>query len=173
MSGRPGLNLDTPSTFVEPPKPKAQESRLHRRLAYYMAHAIENQRAILGSDLWDENAIILLLYLLEKDSESEADATEFDTVYPDTYKAGEATFEEQYKYYATIDRNVLYELSRFLSDKLFSDNNAYRYFHSAPQGWTDFRFVSEAGKYKLKADWPHIWESFGFDKDQPKVVEST
>lgn len=168
MENTLGLNSEIPIVFRSPPKQEQKQPRLNRRLAFYMAHAIKNQRTVLDNDLWDDNAVILLLYFLAKDSEEEAYSTELDTIYPDTYKFGEADFEEQYGHYAQIDRNVIFTLERFISKHYFYNNSVYKYFHSARGGWTDFRFVSEAGKHKLKEDWPYIWESFELDEGKPK-----
>jgi hypothetical protein len=166
--GSLGLNVETPGAFVTPPKQEAAEPRLNRKLAFYMAHAMRNQQTILEKQLWNDIVVTCLLYLLARDSEEEADATEFDSVFPATYKAGKATFEEQYKYYAGLDNSVLSELDRLISDEYFYDNNAYRYFHTPTGRATDFRFVSETGKHKLKHDWPHIWKSFELDIDRPR-----
>lgn len=167
IEGQPGLDLDTPSAFEAP---SVQKPRLNRRLAYYMAHAIKNKRTIIDKNLSDDRVIIILLYFLAKDSEAEADATEMDTVHYDTYKAGQATFEEQYSYYAGIDFNVSWELYRFISNSFFWEKPTYyyKYFHQSSSQISDFRFVDEAGERKLKNEWPQIWDGFGLDADEPK-----
>lgn len=161
---RPGLNVEVPSAFKPTPKPlKPQEPRLPRVMAYYLAHAIANQQTILEKDLSNEDAVILLLYMRAKDSEEEADATQFEKLYPDTYKAGKASFEEQYKeHYSKIDRGVVYLIHRFMSDTYFFNDDLplYKCFHQTSDGVVDFRFANDAGRAKLKKDWPQIWEQF-------------
>src|SRR5215210_1711288 len=88
---------------------------------------ITNKRTIIDENLSDERTVVLPLYLLAKDSEEKADATEMDTVYPDTYRAGEANFVEQYKYYSGVDSSVSWELDEFISKRLFWDESTLNY----------------------------------------------
>jgi class 3 adenylate cyclase len=160
LEDRQGLNVQAPSSLKPPPKPDRPEPRLNRRLAYYMAHAIQHKQIILENNLSDDNAVAALLHFLAQDSEEQADATVLDTVDPNTYKAGEASFVEQYNYYAAIDRNVMYLLYEFIADKYFYNQQNYKYFHQTTLGVTDYRFVNDTGMRKLKNEWPNIWEQF-------------
>jgi hypothetical protein len=169
IEGAVGLNTETPTALKPTKAPDKQEPRLERWMAYYMAHAIRNKRTILDKNLSNERAIVILLHFLAKDSEEEADATELDTLYPETYKAGEATFEEQYEYYTQVDTQVSWELYNLIIDKHVWAASASRYFHRSFDGMIDYRFISEAGERKLRQDWPHIWESFELSSDHRKV----
>jgi hypothetical protein len=99
------------------------------------------------------------------DSEKQAHATELEAVYPQTYKAGSATFWEQYEYYSQLDHNLIWDLARFVQ----WSNNEYlsRYdncFSRSGLGLTDYRAISEYGKHKLKEEWPQVWDEFGLDQ---------
>jgi class 3 adenylate cyclase len=97
----PGLNLDEPQAFVIQ---KKKQPKLTEYVAYYLAHAVANHRVLLENKdtIYSDEAVVTLLHFLAKDSEKQSSTTELETFYPETYKAGSATFWEQYEYYSKL-----------------------------------------------------------------------
>lgn len=166
--GVPELNLDVPRTFKQPRKEGPKEPELTEHVAYYLAHAIKNAPTLLermGDSFARENAGITLLYFLATDSEARRHAAEFETASLQTYKADSATFEEQLKYYAGLDENLVWHFSRHIrwSYKDYLDRYG-KCFREDSFGMTVYRAISEYGKRKLKEEWPQIWDEFGLDE---------
>ncbi len=159
-----GLNLDEPQAFITQ---KKKQPKLTEHVAYYLAHAIANHGILIENkdSIYNDYAVVTLLYFLAKDSEKQSQATELETVYPDTYKAGSATFLEQYEYYRQLDNDLVWDFARFVqwsnSEYLSRYNNC---FGTDRIGLIDYRAVSESGKRKLNEEWPQIWDEFGLDQ---------
>lgn len=155
-----GLSLDEPRAFVTQ---KKKQPKLTEHIAYYLAHAMSNHHILVENkdNMYDENAVIALLNFLAKDSGRRSHATELETVYPETYKAGSATFWEQYEYYAQLDNHLVWDFARFVrwgnKEYLSKYDNCFR---QDEIGLTDHRAVSEYGKRRLKEEWPRIWDEF-------------
>lgn len=160
MQDAPGLNLDEPQAFIVQ---KRREPKLTEHVAYYLAHALANRHVLIKKKdkIYHDEAVIILLYFLAKDSVERLHATELDQTYPETYKAGSATFWEQYEYYSQLDRHLIWNFAhcvRFGSkESLIKYSNC---FSNNRYGLSDFRAISEYGKRKLKEEWPRIWDEF-------------
>jgi len=58
-----------------------------------------------------------------------------------------------------LDLGLLAQFYEFIGELLFT---YYDYFE--PRG--AYRFVNEAGKEKLKKEWPKVWEEFDLDNSE-------
>ncbi len=158
-----GLNREIPRTFQQI---KKKEPRLTKEVAYYLAHALRNRAVMVENrdSVSDEDAVIILLRSLAEDSERESNAADVDTVSQFTYKAGAATFLEQYEYYRKLDTSVATDFAHFI--KFGNKQNLIAYsncFAKDSFGMSNLRAVSQDGKRRLKQDWPEIWKQFDFD----------
>jgi class 3 adenylate cyclase len=162
----PGLDFAEPSQLRPP---KEEEPRLTRLAAYYFAHAIKNReslRALNTRSHVSDPATVLLAQLAE-DSVGFSEATEIDPYQPHTWKAGEASFDDQLKHYESIDFWVSAQLSSYIAEKHLT---AYsKYFDSG--GWPYFQehFINAENREKLKLEWPIIWNEFGLDDTEQSV----
>jgi hypothetical protein len=156
---RPGLDTTVPSQLRPP---KKQEPRLTKFAAYYFAHAIKNReslKALTARPLFSESAVILLAQLAQ-DSVGFSEATEINPYSPRTWKAGEASFEDQLKYYQSIDFWVRVRLEKFIINEHLIDYS--KYFGSARWSFCT-HFINAEGRERLKLEWPTIWNEFAFD----------
>lgn len=164
VDGAPGLSLDEPQAFVTQ---KKAQPKLTEHVAHYLAHALKNHPTLIEhrDSIFNEDAVITLLNTLADDSERESNTTELERVYPNVYKAGEASFFEQYKYYNEQDNHVVWQFARAIrwgyGDHLSRFVNC---FINDSLGLTDYRVVSDHGRNKLREDWPEIWDTFGLDQ---------
>lgn len=156
--GHSGLNTDVPTMFQIPEK---SNPKLSKTAAYFVAHAMKNRSFILEhlAGNRSEYGTTILLWFLAQDSERSSEATEIETPVLMTYKAREASFEEQLKYYDSIH---IFAASSF-ADLIY---NTYL---SKYQGCFEqtfnrkCQFVSSAGAEQLKCEWPSIWAEFNFE----------
>jgi hypothetical protein len=159
IADAPGLNTDTPSQF----KLKAKiEPKLSKLIAYYLGHALQNRDFLYGSKEAPcfDYAAPILLYLKALDSVEKSGSSEYDSLFPVTYKEGEANFEEQYAHYCSIAKEDFYfcaKMTNLLTSYILWDYNDC--FESANYG-TVYTAVSERGRSKLKNQWPDIWKQF-------------
>ncbi len=164
--GETGLNLDEPQALREPEPVKMKEPKLSKHAVYFLAHAIRNHSVLVENKgrIYRDEAYVILLQFLAHDTVRESERTEVEHTYPRAYKAGSATFWEQYEYYASLDDDVTRELSSFIE----YGNKEYLHrfrncFIRDNIGLADFRAASDYGKRKLKEDWPAIWDELDLD----------
>jgi class 3 adenylate cyclase len=159
----PGLNTHTPKALEGERRP---EMKLTAQMAYYMAYAIKNRHFI--SKVYKEDSthsyiLPLLLYTLSLDavesqlaSESEARAEILTT-----WKFREATFEEQFEHYKsidTIDFSLMMLFADLIKDKIRTQCD-YGAMFLIGAGLP--LFVSDKGKEKLKQEFAGVWNSWG------------
>jgi len=153
--GHTGLNIEIPSNFVQP-KPIAKS--LPKIVAYYLAHALANQKFFIENVSDGSNYPgIVLLYFLALDSESASNAPHYEKPQLKTMGAGKLRIEEQFTYYNDIDFWVTCRFSHEIKEKYlkeFSDCFEGEIFDKR------YCIVSEKGKLKLQKDWPEIWKEF-------------
>ena len=156
-----GLNKDIPKK-LEPPK--KVEHKLSKIIAYYFAHAIQNESLFRQTtDEYSVLSIVILLWLLAYDSKNLEEAAETVTMpVVLTYKAGEANRLEQLKYYCRIRDNSETGRIWVALRTLIVEGYMRKYM----EWFIDehyFRFISTNGKEKLKAEYPEIWDNFDLD----------
>lgn len=152
-----GLNIDTPHALS-----KSEPVKLTREMGYYFAHAIKNRAFISRTRkefTSNEFALQILLHLLARDSSAREDSSDFRDPQLLTWKAGEASFEEQYRFYQTIDHQLLiafwYQIKERIESARYDD-----FFESAGLAYL---FINSKGTRKLKEQFPDIWEEFDLD----------
>lgn len=153
-----GLNIAPPSAFaaraVERPK-------LTEFAAYYLAHAIDHREFLAsrkGDPTRDYSAAVLLAFLAE-DSIEASGTLPHDEPTTKTWRAGAASFEEQYEHYEEIEFWPLAELAHGLAELRLSQYSEC-FEHDLV---TNYAFVSAAGLEKLRRDWPGIAVEFGME----------
>lgn len=153
--GHIGLNINTPETFLQ-----VEEPKLTKLLAYYFAHAIKNRSFFITQLLSiDAYPSIVLLWFLARDSVIRSEATDINKPLYGTYKHGEATLEEQFKYYYSLDPNIVCSLAALILSK---DLSQYKLYFDGV-GIIEYRFIKLEGVRKLKKEWPEIWAEFELD----------
>ncbi len=149
-----GLNSETPSEFVKEEEP---ERELTEVVAYYFAHAIQHKQNILKLDNTRAPAVMILLWMLANDSVSAHGASDIRPFRPETYKYGEATFDEQVEHYGTSDFRTQLQFSQVLTGAYFAE-------YIDCMDWFGIMFclvfINEKGVEKLRAEWPNIWKEF-------------
>jgi hypothetical protein len=103
--------------------------------------------------------LTILLHFLAQDAVDAAEATAFDPVMPRVTEHTCTTFDEQFRYYDSVDFDVKAQLSDCLSSRL---RKRARYF-DVPQYSSDSLLVNDAREQKLKQEHPAIWQAFGLD----------
>jgi hypothetical protein len=84
--------------------------------------------------------------------------------YTRTFRAGEATFWEQYEYFSGLDTYVISDLSEFIKFGNREHLSTYREcFEKDSFSLPDYRAANDHGKRRLKEDWPAIWKAFDLD----------
>lgn len=159
-----GLDTNPPSAFVVR---QTARPRFTKFAAYYVAHAATNREFLLSrknDSVRDYVAVVLFCFLAE-DSVARCEATVHESASTRTWRAGFASFEEQYDHYHEMDFWVLVELADLLRDKHVK---AYAdYFEQAGRFLvTNFAFVKRTGLAKLKEEWPAIAEEFGLSESK-------
>lgn len=134
-----------------------------RATAYYLAYAISKRDLIsklYKQQLERAHCIQILLYLLSKDEvESErAAASDSGLEVLTTWGFRTATFEDQFKHYSSLEISLSLFISQLVGSKVMSDPANDDLFKISG-GW--LLFVSDAGKAKLKQQFPDIWNSWG------------
>jgi len=150
-----GLNNKTP-TFAQQKIQK--EKALTEIMAFYIAHAIKNKQKILQklSVTYFSGVVTIFLWLSAMDSVEKTKSNELNPFEPELFKYGEATIDEQLKYYEDIDFHVMYHLDELIYFKyLYAYRNC---FENADYGFT-YHFINEYGINKLKSEFPEIWET--------------
>ena len=152
-----GLNLCVPSMFALKTRPAAKLDMLS---AYYLGHAIANREFLQTrkSDPCRDYVATVLLSLLAEDSEDAATTPQHEEPTPHTWKAGTATFGEQYQYYYGIDFWVTARLSDRIQQSLLSPFGEC--FDDSGMD-TSTWLVTGSGVRKLAAEWPEIAAEFG------------
>jgi len=150
-----GLNIDTPIEFLSN---DIEDAPLNLFSAYYFAHAIKNKDFFLSLNrlTQDYHVAVVLLYFLAIDSMGTALSTDMNPYMAKIYGKNRKTIEEQFDYYSSINYWVCSELSDFIEDKL---KRHQKHFDKASK----FIFVNQGGKSKLKKEFIHVYEEFGFE----------
>jgi hypothetical protein len=155
----PGLNTCPPRQFVPQP---AADLLFSPVVAYYVAHAVRNHDLFVTSfdrplgHYW----AIILLWSLANDSLGHAQASPVNPYRPHTWGAGKVSVNEQLEYYQQQDFWVCYNLCDFILEKHLNQHE--HCFSNEPGKW-QFVLVNQAGKDKLKQEWPGIWRDFEFE----------
>ncbi len=149
---KPGLNTEVPYVF------RKEVPKLTKIAAYYFAHAIKNREFFEGLNSRERDYTPeVLLWFLAKDSVAASEAAASDRLIFKTYRAGETSLEEQFKYYQSIDRWVQSELYDHISREL----SRYRRFIES--NILGLCFIAHEGKEKLRNEWPGIWKEFNLE----------
>ena len=153
----PGLNVSVPSVFVTK---KREPEKLSRYVAYYLAHAIANReflRSRKGDASRDYAAAILISFLAE-DSERAADTAAHEEVSTHTWRAGLATFEEQYQHYYDLEFWIMTRFAELLREKDLALHDEY----FEGEDWVRSTWlIKSSGVQKLISEWPQIASEFG------------
>lgn len=156
-----GLNVAVPSLFVAK---KRELAKLTQFVAYYIAHAIANREFLLsrkGDPTRAYTATILLAFCAE-DSEAAANTPAYQEARTVTWRAGVASFEEQYKHYDSLEFWPLVKLAWFLAqDHLEAYSELFE--GSGPQ--TTYWLLKPTGVQKLLTEWPQIAAEFGITSE--------
>ena len=157
MSKEPGLNVSIPSVFVVK---KREPEKLTKRAAYYFGHAIANRdflRTRKSDPTRDYTAAILLSFLAE-DSVNASETPSHEAATPHTWRAGEATFIEQYRHYDGLEFWVLAQFSELLE----AGELASHVEHFEGANWEKSTWlVKTSGIQKLISEWPQVASEFG------------
>ena len=151
-----GLNVAVPSAFASAGYERPKLSSL---AAYYMCHAVSNRdflEAQKGDPVRDYVGVILLGFLAA-DSVEAASTPSHEEPMTRTWKAGSASFEEQYRHYSKLEFWPLAEFSDLFAEKHLSQYRSCFDGDVVP----NYAFVSTAGIEKLYADQPGIAAQFG------------
>jgi class 3 adenylate cyclase len=157
--GREGLNSDEPLALRSE---EMHEPALTRLTAYYLAHALRNEKILENpserpsGEFWAIN----LLWSLARDSQGSADATVAEPYRPRTWGAGRLAIREQLAYYAKQDVWINLQLSQYIIS-----HELKRYvqcFRSDRGGWK-YVLVSPNGRSKIRTEWPDIWRDLELD----------
>lgn len=153
----PGLNVNVPTAFVIA---KREPEKLTKLAAYYLAHAIVNSEFLRSrkTDPIREYAAAILLAFLAEDSVDTADTPAHEETTRRTWRAGVASFEEQYYHYRELDFWVLARFSEMIQQKHLG---AYTQ-HFSGDNWEKSKWlVEKSGVRKLLLEWPQIANEFG------------
>jgi class 3 adenylate cyclase len=150
------LNTEPPTIFQEKSLAKP---RFTSFAAYYVAHAIKNEdflKSITG-DLGRQWAAPVLLFYLATDSIRKSETSPYDTPYLRTWKAGIASFSDQYGHYRSIDTSILVDLEALMANRYLDQYQEYF------EDYSDVGpvFVTPAGRRKLTLEWSSIAQEFG------------
>ena len=143
------LNTDTPSIFASKTETIPKLTKL---AGYYFAHSIKNAEFIIENrDLGQsEYAISVLLWYLAVDSLGESEATKirpYDMQMPETETN---TLSEQLKVFMEFPFSQCFDLCEYAHSNIGRKNDIYF------EDKGEMNIVNEAGKEKLKTDWPGI-----------------
>lgn len=152
----PGLNVNVPTAFVVA---KREPEKLTKLAAYYFAHAIMNSeflRSRKTDPMRDYTAAILLSFLAE-DSANATDTPAHEEAPRHTWRAGAASFEEQYHHYRELEFWVLAKFADMIQEKHLE---AYAQ-HFSGDNWEKSKWLIEkSGVRKLVLEWPQIANEF-------------
>jgi hypothetical protein len=160
-----GLNIGMPSAFA---RPGLERPKLTTFAAHYMCHAIKNREFLesrKGDPTRDYVAVILCGFLAT-DSLEAATTPSHEEPMTRTWRAGTASFEEQYHHYEEME---FWPLAKFGS--LFEEKYLAKYgscFES--DVLPNFAFVNAAGIERLQADHADVIREFGIP---PRMLESS
>jgi class 3 adenylate cyclase len=154
-----GLNTELPEHFQSP---KQEELRLTEFASYYFAHAIKNEKFLLskGDSINVEYGGVALLYFYTKDSMEFSKHNAIDVFKPEIKNFGD-TIEEQYKYFKSINAELMFVTKSLIFDKHLSQFKEY--FEYNKFKLRSEIFINLAGKEKLKTECPDIWTEFQLD----------
>lgn len=153
----PGLNVNVPATFKA--KEVAAPPTLTKLAAYYIAHAEQNRQFLVsekGNIPRDVIAIVLLSFLAT-DSEEKSDTPVHVASHAVTWKAGSATFAEQYQHYKEVEFLPLLWLAHLFAEKHFTEFSLCFESDGYLPRWA---FIADEGIRRLRAEWPEIADEF-------------
>ena len=160
--GTPGLNITTPSRFVQIVQSNQKvEPKLSEYQAYYFMYAIKNQEylyAIKDDDMLSTSSVILLHFLADDAVQKEASGN-FGTPRFRTWGYGKKSFEEQCAHYKEGDIYSLLELESLIWKTNFS--NVSLCFEKEDNYFRSKVFINEKGKTKLLNEYPSIYKDLG------------
>lgn len=147
--GHTGLSTALPSVFrpVVPP--------LRRLEAYLFAHALKHEAFFAAKPMRGQmrSAANVLVYFLARDSEGLATETPAHPYNLAAYRAGHASFEEQFAHYMSLDFHVCFTLSEALVERFSTYSDCFR-----EPGF--LAFVSAKGRTRLQSAFPEICKEF-------------
>ena len=153
----PGLSVSAPSAFVIK---KDEAKKLTRYEAYYLAHAVVNKDFLSSrkADSTRDYTACILLSLLAEDSENAADTPAHEEPTPHTWRAGAATFQEQYRHYDGLDFWVRAKFSELLvASRLPSVAEHFE----GPAWERSTWLIKPSGVQKLVSEWAQIANELG------------
>jgi class 3 adenylate cyclase len=147
---------------VEPPSKRASRLELTQEMAFYLAHAIRNKGFIVPTrkERFNEVPLQILLHLLARDECARKNASELRSIQLLTWKSGEATFEEQFRFYEKVDLNLMVGFWEQLTEGIETAGYG-QLFEIAGMSHL---FVNSLGRQALKEQYPEIWGEFNLDK---------
>ncbi|NOT06489.1 MAG: toll/interleukin-1 receptor domain-containing protein [Anaerolineales bacterium] len=117
--------------------------------AYYLGHAIKNRSFFLKKNHWTRWATsIILLYFLSIDAIGKRESTDVKPYEPVIIGGHKLSLNKNYEEYEKIDLHIRMTLTRFIREKLQRISKCFE---------SDFIFVNQYGKEKLKNDHPEIY----------------
>jgi hypothetical protein len=158
-----GLNVALPSIFA----PRRREAaKLNAFVAYYLAHACKNREFLIGrkSDAMRDYTGTILLSLLAEDSATAAGTPPHEEPTAVTWRAGIATFEEQYDHYHEMEFWPGARLAGYIEQTHLAP---FSELFEAAQFGSYFWLVSERGIASLVEEWPDIAEEFDIEPNSP------
>lgn len=157
----PGLNTEIPLSFT--PSAQKTEPKLSKYLAYYFAYAQLNYDFLFSQkdEPSNEYVSVILLHFLARDAVNRSEVGKYGSSSPDTWKSGEASFEEQYRYYDEIDFSIKVELAMLIERVFLSDISFC--FEKAEYSLTSYIFLNDIGRRKLINEFASIIAEFQID----------
>lgn len=158
--GATGLNVDKPSSFVDPVQPEP-EPRLTKFAAYYFAHSISKREFLLQHrDVGQNNyALTVLIWNLAIDSLGKSESTMTNPYHEQMPETEHNTLDEQFQVIMGLPFWVCNDLRNLISDSKIGKEN-HDYFEDRYQ----INIVNAAGRAKLESEWPDIWREFSLDE---------
>jgi len=157
-----GLNVDTPMVFLTP---ATEKPKLSKFAAYYIAIAAANREFLLSCDPdgnRDEVATILIAFTAEDRIEKSHTAAH-ESAHTITWKAGEASFPDQFKHYDDTDFWMVMRLANCIQHNQL--NKFIECFERGSMGPT-YAFVSKVGLERLHNEWPKVEAQFGLHREK-------
>ena len=154
-----GLNIKTPEVFFLPRPVVKGPLKLTKSAAYYLAHAIKNEKFFISKKGVYPNFSTILLHFLARDSTEKSSAGKYREPVFMTWKANSAPIQVQWDYYSKVDNWVAIGFSDRLQADLVGYADCFEFV-----ALTMYTFVNKKGQKKLRDEWPEIWQEFSLDE---------
>jgi len=154
-----GLNTKTPEVFIPSPPVVKGPFKLTKYAAYYLAHAVKNEKFFISKKGVYPNFSTILLHFLARDSAEKSYAGKYKEPTFMTWRANSASIEVQWDYYSKVDTWIAIEFSDRIMADLCKYADCFEF-----SGIAMYMFVNEKGQKKLRDEWPEIWQEFSLDE---------